>query len=89
MPNKIRDGAEKAILDLALEFPTFGPARLANELRVKAKLSYSSVGIYFVLKRNNLNRKKDRLYRSYLTGNVISLEALRSLYDFSPKVYHF
>lgn len=79
MPSKIRDGAEKAILDLALEFPTFGPARLANELRVKAKLSYSSVGVYLVLKRNNLNRKKDRLQRSYLTGNIISLEALRSL----------
>jgi transposase InsO family protein len=79
MPSKIRGYAEKAILDLSLEFPTFGPLRLANELREKTKLSYSSVGIYFVLKRNNLNRKRDRLHRSYLTGSVISLEALRSI----------
>ena len=79
MPSKIRGDKEKAILDLALEFPTFGPLRLANELREKTNLSYSSVGIYFVLKRNNLNKKRDRLHRSYLTGSVVSLEALRSI----------
>jgi len=79
MPSKIRGNAEKAILDLSLEFPTFGPLRLANELRKKANLSYSSVGVYLVLKRNNLNKKRDRLHRSYLTGSVISLEALRSI----------
>ena len=79
MPSMIRGDKEKAILDLALEFPTFGPARLANELREKANLSYSSVGVYLVLKRNNLNRRRDRLHRSYLTGSVISLEALRSI----------
>jgi transposase InsO family protein len=79
MPSKIRGDKEKAILELSLKFPTFGPLRLANELRKKANLSYSSVGIYLVLKRNNLNKKRDRLHRSYLTGSVISLEALRSI----------
>ncbi len=80
MPNKIAGSAEKAVLDLALEYPTYGPARLANELRAKTngKLSYSSVGIYLVLKRNGLNRKRQRLYRSYLSsGSLVTLEAIK------------
>lgn len=43
MPNKIKGEAEKNIPDLALEFPTYEPARIVNELRAKTngRLSYS------------------------------------------------
>jgi len=89
MPNKIRGEAEKAILDLALEYPTYGPARLANELKAKTEgaLSYSSGGIYFVLKRNGLSRKKARLYRSYMdSSSLVTLEKI--LKDEVPKEVH-
>jgi len=82
MPNKIKGMEEKAILDLALEYPTYGPARLANELKAKTDgaLSYSSVGIYLVLKRNGLNRKRQRLYRSYLSsGALATLESIQRI----------
>jgi len=82
MPNKIRGDTEKQILDFVNEYPTYGPARIANELRVstRGKISYSSVGIWCVLKRNGLNRKKDRLYRSYLsTGSAVTLERIEKL----------
>ena len=82
MPNKIAGNLEKAVLDLALEYPTYGPARLANELRQKTQgaFSYSSVGIYLVLKRNGLNKKRERLYRSYLSSNsLVTLEAINRI----------
>ena len=82
MPNKIKGIEEKAILDLCLECPTYGPERFANELRAKTggKLSYSSVGVYLVLKRNGLNKKRQRLYRSYLSsGSLVTLESIRKI----------
>ncbi len=82
MPNKIKGIEEKAILDLCLEYPTYGPARLANELKAKTDgaLSYSSVGVYLVLKRNGLNKKRQRLYRSYLSsGSLVTLEAIQRI----------
>lgn len=68
MPNKIKGKTEKAILDFVKEYPTYGPARIANELRTltASSISYSFVGIWCVLKRNGLSRKRVRLYRSYL-----------------------
>jgi transposase len=76
MPNKIRGEAERQILDFVREYPTYGPARIANEIKAitGGRISYSSGGIYNVLRRNGLNRKKDRLYRSYLSsGSAVSL----------------
>ena len=82
MPNKIAGITEKAILDLTLEYPTNVSARLANELKEKTsgRLSYSLAGIYFVLKVNRLNRKRDRFYRSYFsTNSPVTLEAIRKI----------
>jgi len=82
MPNKIKGNTEKQILDFVKEYPTYGPASIANELKAKTggTLSYSSVGIYLVLKRSGLNKKRQRLYRSYLSSDsLVTLEAIRNI----------
>jgi transposase InsO family protein len=82
MPNKIRGNTEREILDFVKIYPTYGPARIANELMSSTggRISYSSVGIWCMLKRNGLNRKKDRLYRSYLSGeSAVTLEDMSRL----------
>jgi len=79
MPNKIKGNIEKRILSFVKEYPTYGPVRIANELKkiTKGKISYSHGGIYNVLLRNKLNRKRHRLNYSYLsTGSVVVLEKM-------------
>jgi len=79
MPNKIKGEVEKEILDFVKKYPTYGPARIANELRkvTEGRISYSTMGIYNMLKRNKLNRKRYRLDYSYLsTGSVVTLEKM-------------
>ena len=63
MLNKIKGEIEKEIPSFVREYPTYGPVRIANELKriTKGKISYSYGGIYNVLLRNNLNRKYDRM----------------------------
>lgn len=71
MPNKIKGEVEKKILSFVKECPTYGPVRLANELKriTKGKISYSYGGIYNVLLRNNLNLKEYRLIYSFSDEN--------------------
>jgi len=43
MPDKIRGETEKQILGFVREYPTYGPARIANELKALTcgRISYS------------------------------------------------
>jgi len=57
MPNAIKKGVVEKILDIAKRYPTYGPARLANELGHIV----CSATVYNILKRHNLSKKLDRL----------------------------
>lgn len=57
MPNKTKKDIEQKVLDMAKKYPTYGPARLANELgRIVCAAT-----VYNILKRHNLSKKFDRL----------------------------
>ncbi|MBV1820691.1 helix-turn-helix domain-containing protein [Bacteroidales bacterium MSK.15.36] len=60
MPNKISKEIEKIILDLVIERPKDGPRRLSYDLNDMG-IDISETGVYNVLKRNGLNRTKDRI----------------------------
>lgn len=78
MPNQIKKEVEREILDFVRDCPTYGPERLANELRriTFGRISYSGGGIYNVLKRNGLNRRLERLLYAEERGNGIFTELL-------------
>ncbi|MEW6189503.1 MAG: helix-turn-helix domain-containing protein [Actinomycetota bacterium] len=79
MPNQIKKGVEKDILDYVKEYPTHGPERIANELRriTNGRIGYTGGGIYNVLKRNGLNRRFERLLYAEEQGNGIFTELLQ------------
>ncbi|MEW6189033.1 MAG: integrase core domain-containing protein, partial [Actinomycetota bacterium] len=79
MPNQIKKGVEKDILDYVKEYPTHGPERIANELKRKTfgRIDYTGGGIYNVLKRNGLNRRLNRLLFAEEHGNGIFTELLQ------------
>jgi len=63
MPNAISVIVERQIIAFALGHPGFGPARIAAELQ-RAKwggLQLSANGVWRVLRRNGLNRRRQRL----------------------------
>jgi len=57
MPNSTRADIVEKILALAKKYPTYGPARIANELGGIV----CQATVYNVLKRHKLNKKIDRL----------------------------
>ena len=61
MPNKIRPDLELIIYNYIRDYPTHGPRRIANELRIKG-ITISETGVYHVLRRNGLNHRLDRLF---------------------------
>lgn len=61
-PNRLPPEVEKKVLDYALEFPTHGCQRVANELRLQ-DVSISSGGVRGVWLRNNLETRNKRLLR--------------------------
>lgn len=79
MPNQIKKEVEKEILDFVKNCPTYGPERIANELRslTSGRISYTGGGIYNVLKRNGLNRRIERLLHAEEKGNGIFTELLK------------
>jgi len=60
LKNRIAEEIEAAVVELALEQPAWGQARVANELR-KRELSISPAGVRGVWKRHELHNMKLRL----------------------------
>ena len=58
--NRVAAEIEQAVLDLALEQPTWGQTRVSNELR-KRGLSISAFGVRGVWQRHDLQNMKKRL----------------------------
>ena len=52
-PNRVPEEVEKRILDYALEFPTHGPQRVANQLRLE-DVNVSAGGVRGVWLRHDL-----------------------------------
>lgn len=60
LKNRISPEWEKAIIEMAIDQPTWGQARVANELRKKS-ITLSAAGIRSVWLRNDLETAKKRL----------------------------
>jgi hypothetical protein len=61
MPNQIKPDKEKIILNYIIEYPTYGPKRIAHELRQQG-MTISDTRVYKVLRRKSLNRLLGRLF---------------------------
>ncbi len=61
MPNRIKKDKEQIILNYIINYPTYGPKRIANELK-RQGVTISDTGVYKVLRRKSLNRRLDRLF---------------------------
>jgi transposase InsO family protein len=71
MPNATKKKTVEKVLTVAKKYPTYGPARLANELGNIV----CSATVYNILRRHNLSKKLDRL---------LSLEEIPSSIKISP-----
>ena len=80
MPNQIKPEYEKIIYNYIIDYPTHGPARIANELAIQG-VSISPSGVYNVLKRKGLNHRLDRLFfaQEYSDNPVITERYLREI----------
>jgi transposase InsO family protein len=61
-PNRVSSEIEAQVLDYALQFPTHGPQRVANELRLTG-VSVRPAGVRGVYLRNELDSRQKRLLR--------------------------
>jgi hypothetical protein len=82
MRNRVAIETEERLLQYALEFPTHGQTRTANEL-LKQGVTISPFGVRSVLLRNGLASTKDRLKRlekwSAETGAVLTESQVEAL----------
>ena len=80
MPNQIKPEYEMIIYNYIINYPTQGPARIANELALQG-ITISPSGIYNVLLRKGLNRRIDRLFYAQERSNnpVITERYLREI----------
>ena len=87
-PNRVPEDVEQAILDHALEYPSHGPLRVAQELTLKG-IQVSSGGVRGVWSRHDLLTRHQRLLRleKHVSGKKIALsdEQVRLLERFSPE----
>ena len=89
MPNATKEKIVEKVLAIAKKYPTYGPARLANELGNIV----CAATVYNILKRHGLARKIDRLLtlEEILSDIKISpilarkLESSKPLSIFSPR----
>ena len=58
--NRVDPAVEKAVLDMAIEYPAYGQLRVSNELK-KAGILVSPGGVRSIWLRNELNNIKKRL----------------------------
>lgn len=60
MANRVDPAVEKAVLDMAIEYPAYGQLRVSNELKRKG-IIVSPGGVRSIWLRNDLNNLKKRL----------------------------
>lgn len=58
--NRVDPAIERAVLDIAIEYPAYGQLRVSNELKIKG-IMVSPGGVRSIWLRNNLNNLKKRL----------------------------
>lgn len=84
MPNRVSKSVEREILDYILKYPEDGPKRIYYELKAEG-VSVGETGIFNVLKRHQLTKKKDRLdfakRRRVHTSNRLREKKITSLID--------
>jgi len=61
MPNQIKLEYETIICNYITDYPTHGPRRISNELKMQG-ITISETGVYHALARKGLNRRIDRLF---------------------------
>jgi len=71
MPNRTPLDIEMKILDFITTYPTYGPQRIANEFTMK-NVPVKPSAVYNVLKRYNLNTRKQRLEYMRIKNGVVS-----------------
>lgn len=71
MPNRTPLDIEMKILDFIITYPTYGPQRISNELTRQNVLVKPSA-VYNVLKRHNLNTRKQRLEYMRIKNGVVA-----------------
>jgi len=80
MPNQIKPDKQQIIYNYIVNYPTHGPARIANELAIQ-NVIISPSGVYNVLKRKGLNHRLDRLFyaQEHSDNPVITERYLREV----------
>ena len=75
MPNQISKTIEREILDYVIKYPKDGPRRIYYELKAEG-FNVGETGIYNILKRNNLTRRKQRI--EYSKNGQVNYEQIRN-----------
>lgn len=87
-PNRVSEEVETAILDYSLKYPTHGPLRVSQQLRLQG-VQVSAGGVRGVWDRQNLLTKFDRLIRLEKsvkeTNFDLTDEQIRALERFNPE----
>lgn len=83
MPNQVARAIEREILAYVEKYPQDGPRRIFYELKAEG-IEVGETGIYNVLKRNNLNRRKDRV--EYARNRALSNKGSSRLNKRMPKL---
>ena len=71
MPNRTPLDIEMKILDFIITYPTYGPQRISNEL-TRENVPVKPSAVYNVLKRHNLNIRKERLEYMRMKNGIVS-----------------
>lgn len=82
LANRVDPAIEKAVVDMAIEFPAYGQLRVSNELKIKGIL-VSPGGVRSIWLRNDLNNFKKRLQaleaKTAQEGGVLTEAQLQAL----------
>lgn len=74
IPNRTPLDIEMKILNFIITYPTYGPQRIANELTRK-NVPVKPSAVYNVLKRHNLNTRKQRLEYMRIKNGIVSTQS--------------